>query len=90
MAKKIDDAVKARIEEAVGATWDDIKKYHPSQAASIERTSGNPIALVMKKLEEDDEYKKLVEQTDAEAGLAGLMEALDPFIRKAATALLAS
>jgi hypothetical protein len=76
----MDEQVKAALEKQVGLTWEDIQKRFPIQAASILRTCGDPVNLVMQKLEADEEYRALVAQTDAEAGLAGLVNAVKPII----------
>jgi hypothetical protein len=81
----MDETIKATIEKQVGLTWADIKARFSIQAASIERTcGGDPVDLVMRKLEEDDEYRALLAKTDTEAGLAGLVNAVAPILKRVA------
>ncbi len=84
----INEQVKALVESESRMKWEDILKRHPIQAESIERTVGNPIELVMKKLDEDADYQDLIRRTDDEAGLAGFAKVLGPILERVVTGLL--
>lgn len=74
------DAVRVKVEEAVGLAWDEYKGRHPQQAEAIESQFGEPLVFILKKLENDADYQALLTKTEAEVQIANLVEVVAPLV----------
>lgn len=74
--------VRAQLEEALGMMWTDYKSRHPHLASAVEIELGDPITVVVNKLDEGPEYQELLTQTEAESQIANVVKALAPIAEK--------
>ncbi|MCE5280201.1 MAG: hypothetical protein ABFD92_00015 [Planctomycetaceae bacterium] len=58
--------VQAKIEQSVEAKWADFTAAHPKAAQILQERLGNPVELVCKAVEKDEQYMALQSDTAAE------------------------
>lgn len=79
---------RAKLAEAVGKAWEDLKVEHPNQVVAFEAAaSGGPAANLIATLQDDDEYQALVEATDSEASIVSLVETVAPMVLRVVLAV---